>query len=108
MSTSSNTIAAIPSIYWRTLSHMGYEDEILSKISRSQTDADPSPLSANPTLAQIRAHEEEKLKKDKVITCLHSGLADHIFTKIMGLETPKILWDKLQGEFEGISRVKTI
>ena len=25
-------------------------------------DTDPSPLTANPTLAQIRAHEEEKLK----------------------------------------------
>ena len=35
------------------------------------TNVDPSPLSANPTLARIRAHEEEKLKKEKCITCLH-------------------------------------
>ena len=72
------------------------------------TNADPSPLAANPTLAQIRAHEEEKLKKDKAITCLHSGLADHIFTKIMDLESPKLVWDKLQGEFEGSIRVKAV
>ena len=73
-----------------------------------ETDADPYPLRANPTLAQIRAHEEEKLKKDKAITCLHSGIANHIFTKIMNLETPKQIWDKLQVEFEGSNRVKTV
>ena len=72
------------------------------------TDVDPSPLPVNPTLAQIRAHEEEKLKKDKVITCLHLAFADHIFTKIMDLETPKLVWDKLQGEFEGSYRVKAV
>ena len=71
-------------------------------------DADPSPLSTNPTFAQIRVHEEEKLKKDKVITCLHSALADHIFTKIMDLKTPKLIWDKLQGKFEGSNRVKIV
>ncbi|KAJ6732982.1 ZINC FINGER CCHC-TYPE-RELATED [Salix koriyanagi] len=73
-----------------------------------ETDADPYPLRANPTLAQIKAHEEEKLKKDKAITCLHSGIANHIFTKIMNLETPKQIWDKLQVEFEGSSRDKTV
>ena len=26
----------------------------------------------------------------------------------MDLETPKLVWDKLQGEFEGSNRVKTI
>ena len=72
------------------------------------TDVDSSPLSVNPTLAQIRAHEEEKLKKDKVITCLHLAFADHFSTKIMDLETPKLVWDKLHGEFEGSNRVKTI
>ena len=52
-------------------------------------DSDPLPLNANPKITQMTAHEEEKLKKDKAITCLHSGLADYIFTKIMNLETPK-------------------
>ena len=32
------------------------------------TDSDPPPLNANPTIAQMKAHEEEKLKKDKTIT----------------------------------------
>jgi hypothetical protein len=52
-------------------------------------ESDPPPLTANPIIAQMKAHEEEKLKKDKVITCLYSGLTDHIFTKIMNLGTPK-------------------
>jgi hypothetical protein len=45
------------------------------------SDSDPPPMTANPTIAQMKAHEEEKLKKDKAITYLHSRLADHIFTK---------------------------
>ncbi|XP_034680373.1 uncharacterized protein LOC117910412 [Vitis riparia] len=69
---------------------------------------DPPPLGANLTVAQMKAYEEKKLKKDKAITCLHSGLADHIFTKIMDLETPKQVWDNLQGEFEGSDRVKIV
>jgi len=72
------------------------------------SDSDPPPLTANPTIAQMKSHEEEKLKKDKDITCLHSGLTDHIFTKIMNLETPKQVWDKLQVEFEGSNRVKIV
>ncbi|XP_034686747.1 uncharacterized protein LOC117915302 [Vitis riparia] len=58
------------------------------------SEADSPPLGANPTVAKMKAYEEKKLKKDKAITCLHSGLVDHIFTKIMDLETPK------QREFE--------
>ena len=71
-------------------------------------NVDPPALPTKPTLAQMRAHEEEKLKKDKVITCLHSRLADHILTKIIDLETPKLVWDKLQVEYEGSSRVKVV
>ncbi|RVW53770.1 Retrovirus-related Pol polyprotein from transposon TNT 1-94 [Vitis vinifera] len=72
------------------------------------SEVDPPPLGANPTVAQMKAYEEKKLKKDKAITCLHSGLAYQIFTKIMDLETPKQVWDKLQGEFEGSNIVKIV
>jgi len=72
------------------------------------SNSDPPPLTANPIIAQMEAHKEEKLEKDKVITCLYFGLTNHIFTKIMNLKTPKQVWDKLQGEFEGSNRVKTI
>ncbi|XP_074377462.1 uncharacterized protein LOC141718983 [Apium graveolens] len=71
-------------------------------------EEDPPPLRGNPTIAQIKVNEEERLKKDKTITCLHSALTDQIFTKIMDLETPKQVWEKLQGEYEGNSRVKAV
>lgn len=63
-------------------------------------------LATNPSLAQIRAHEDEKWKKDRAITCLRVGLTDSIFTKIMNLQTPKQVWDKLQCEYEGRNRVR--
>jgi len=72
------------------------------------SETDLSSLTANHIIAQMKAYKEEKLNEDKAITCLHSGLADHIFTKIIDLETPKQVWDKLLGEFEGSNRDKTI
>ncbi|KAL4385296.1 hypothetical protein GQ457_15G029610 [Hibiscus cannabinus] len=71
-----------------------------------ETNEDPPALRANPTLAQLKAYNEDLLKKDKALTCIHSGLADHIFTSIMDLETPKSVWDKLKEIHEGGDRVK--
>ncbi|KAL4303544.1 hypothetical protein GQ457_10G024470 [Hibiscus cannabinus] len=70
-----------------------------------ETNEDPPALRANPTLAQLKAYNEDLLKKDKALTCIHSGLADHIFTSIMDLETPKSVWDKLKEIHEGGDRV---
>ena len=72
------------------------------------SEIDLSSLTANHIIAQMKAYKEENLNEDKAITCLISGLADHIFTKIIDLETPKQVWDKLLGEFEGSNRDKTI
>ncbi|KAL4384716.1 hypothetical protein GQ457_15G015800 [Hibiscus cannabinus] len=71
-----------------------------------ETNEDPPSLIANPTLAQLKANNEDLLKKDKALTCIHSGLVDHIFTSIMDLETPKSVWDKLKEIHEGGDRVK--
>ncbi|XP_034674255.1 uncharacterized protein LOC117905442 [Vitis riparia] len=110
MSTFSSTSSVIPVLngkhyyIWAVKMRFYLRSQGLWNVVMSETD--PPPLGANPTVAQMKAYEEEKLKKDKAITCLHSGLANHIFTKIMDLETPKQVWDKLQGEFEGSDRVK--
>ena len=112
MSTSSNTFSVILVFngehyhIWAVKMRFYLRSQGLWNVVMSEVD--PLPLGANPTVAQMKVHEEEKLKKDKVITCLHSGLADHLFTKIMDLETPKQVWDKLQGEFEGSDKVKTV
>ncbi|TXG46269.1 hypothetical protein EZV62_028232 [Acer yangbiense] len=66
------------------------------------------PLRANPTIAQIKQHEEEKMKKEKAVACLHSALTDAVFTSIMHLETAKEIWDELKGRYEGSERVRSI
>eukprot|EP00257_Ricinus_communis_P015262 XP_015573141.1 uncharacterized protein LOC107261054 [Ricinus communis] len=58
-----------------------------------ETDEDPPALRANPTVAQLRDHEEQLLRKDKALTCIHSSLADH---------------DYLKESFEGTNRVKAV
>ncbi|GJW27234.1 retrovirus-related pol polyprotein from transposon TNT 1-94 [Tanacetum coccineum] len=73
-----------------------------------ETDESPPTLGENPTVAQLRTYKTKSLKKDKALTCLHSGIADQIFTSIMDLETPKAVWDKLQENFEGTDRVKAV
>ncbi|GJZ39673.1 retrovirus-related pol polyprotein from transposon TNT 1-94 [Tanacetum coccineum] len=71
-----------------------------------ETDESTPALAENPTVAQLRTYDTESLKKDKALTCLHSGISDQIFTSIMDLETPKDVWDKLQETFEDDELVK--
>ncbi|TXG59015.1 hypothetical protein EZV62_016844 [Acer yangbiense] len=66
------------------------------------------PLRANPIIAQIKQHEEEKMKRDKAVTCLHSALTDSIFTSIMHLETAKEIWDEVKERYEGSERVRNV
>nr|KJB29752.1 hypothetical protein B456_005G117400 [Gossypium raimondii] len=54
-----------------------------------ETDKEPPPLRANPTIAQIRQHSDERDKKYKAMSCLQNGVSDVIFTKIMACETHK-------------------
>ena len=54
------------------------------------------PLGDNPTLDQIKAHEEEKAKAPRTLSYIHAAIADSIFTRIMACETLKEAWDKLK------------
>ncbi|XP_052181845.1 uncharacterized protein LOC127794637 [Diospyros lotus] len=71
-------------------------------------DANPASLSQNPTLAQIRKHEEDMARKPKALTCIHLVVLDAIFIRIMTCDLPKQAWDKLKEEFESSDRVKSI
>ncbi|KAK0575284.1 hypothetical protein LWI29_036602 [Acer saccharum] len=64
------------------------------------------PSRANPTIAQMKQHEEEKMKKDKAVTCLHSALSDSVFTSIMHLETSKSIWDELKSRFKQSQQIQ--
>ena len=69
---------------------------------------DPHPLGPDPSMTQIKQHEEMKARKPKGLTCIHSALSDAIFTRIMACESPKEAWDKLKAEFEGSNKVKVV
>ncbi|XP_052480565.1 uncharacterized protein LOC128034977 [Gossypium raimondii] len=70
------------------------------------TDAEPAPLRANPTVAQIRQHADERTKRHKAMSCIQNCVSDVIFTRIMACETPKQAWDKLKEEFQGTERTR--
>ncbi|XP_044488992.1 uncharacterized protein LOC123213584 [Mangifera indica] len=51
----------------------------------------PPPLGPNPTLNQIRQHEEDVTKTPRALSSLHQGVTDVVFTKIVACETVKEL-----------------
>ncbi|KAG8497799.1 hypothetical protein CXB51_006652 [Gossypium anomalum] len=53
------------------------------------SDVEPEPLRANPTVAQMKQYSEEKSKKHKAMSCIQNCVSDVIFTRIMACETPK-------------------
>ncbi|CAJ2652705.1 unnamed protein product [Trifolium pratense] len=66
----------------------------------------PPVLPNNPTVAQIRNHNEEVAKEGRALAIIHAALHDDIFIKILNLETAKEAWDKLKEEFQGSERTK--
>ncbi|KAG8482916.1 hypothetical protein CXB51_024470 [Gossypium anomalum] len=70
------------------------------------SDAELAPLTANPTVAQIRQHADESTNRHKAMSCIQNRVSDVIFTRIMACETPKQAWDKLKEEFQGTERTR--
>ncbi|XP_040937993.1 uncharacterized protein [Gossypium hirsutum] len=69
-------------------------------------DIKPALLRANPTVAQIRQHANERTKRHKAMSCIQNCVSDVIFTRIMTCKTPKQAWDKLKEEFQGTERTR--
>ncbi|KAE8729685.1 hypothetical protein F3Y22_tig00003435pilonHSYRG00123 [Hibiscus syriacus] len=63
-------------------------------------------IPANPTLAQIKAHKEKKMKKAKAKSCLFAAVSATIFTRIMSLKSTNEIWDYLKAEYEGDERIR--
>ncbi|TXG70312.1 hypothetical protein EZV62_005247 [Acer yangbiense] len=85
-----------------------HEVRLVFDVYLPNKDKQVPALRANPTIAQIKQCEEEKMKRDKAVTCLHSVLTDSVFISIMHLETAKSIWDELKSRFEGSERVKLV
>ena len=71
-----------------------------------ENDADLAALLPNPTLTQLKKHEEELAKKPKTLAYIHAAVSDAVFTSIMTYELPKEEWDKLKEDFEGNNQKK--
>ncbi|XP_017979660.1 PREDICTED: uncharacterized protein LOC108662699 [Theobroma cacao] len=71
-----------------------------------ETGVEPALIYANPTIAQMKQHEENIAKRYKALSCLQSALSYDIFVRIMHLENPKEVWDHLKDEFQGSERTK--
>ncbi|XP_016709144.1 uncharacterized protein [Gossypium hirsutum] len=61
---------------------------------------------ANPTVAQIRQHYDDRAKRYKAMSCLQNSVSDLIFIRIIACETPKQAWDKLKEEFHSIEKIR--
>ncbi|KAK5785926.1 hypothetical protein PVK06_040548 [Gossypium arboreum] len=54
-----------------------------------ENDTEPASLRVNPTIAQIRQHSKECVKKHKAMSCLQNRVSDVIFTRIIACDTQK-------------------
>ncbi|XP_031283426.1 uncharacterized protein LOC116142121 [Pistacia vera] len=66
------------------------------------------PLGPNPTLNQMRLHEEETAKAPKALSHIHAIVADLVFTRIMAYKTLKEAWDKLREECMGSNTTRNM
>ena len=58
-----------------------------------EEDYDVPPLPGNPSMAQIKNHNERRTRKSKAKTCLFAAVSNTIFTRIMTLKTAKEIWE---------------
>ncbi|XP_039135749.1 uncharacterized protein LOC120273174 [Dioscorea cayenensis subsp. rotundata] len=73
-----------------------------------EAEKEVPPLGNNPTLNEIRAHEEEKTKAPRALFVIHGAVSETIFLRIMDCETTKEAWDKLKEMYAGSDRTKKI
>ncbi|XP_010523563.1 PREDICTED: uncharacterized protein LOC104801877 [Tarenaya hassleriana] len=73
-----------------------------------EEDYEIPPLTANPTVAQIRNHKERTTKKAKAKSSIFNAVSPTILIKIMKLTSAKEMWDFLKKEYEGDERVRSM
>ncbi|RVX08755.1 hypothetical protein CK203_011054 [Vitis vinifera] len=71
-----------------------------------ETERQIQPLGNNPTLNQIKAHEEEEAKAPRALSYIHVVVSEPIFIRIMACKTPKEAWDKLKEMYLGSDRIR--
>ena len=59
---------------------------------------EPNPLLANPTLAQIKHHNKESIKKYKALFAMQSYVQNEIYTRAINCDSLKKARDILKEE----------
>ncbi|XP_071916136.1 uncharacterized protein [Coffea arabica] len=71
-----------------------------------EDDYEVLPLLNNPTIAQMKHHNERRQRKSKVKASLHAIVTSTIFSRIMTLKTAHEIWNFLKNEYEGDEKIK--
>ena len=74
----------------------------------TQGEVDVPVLHQNPSVAQIKRHEDIIARKNLAVSCLHNIVSDEIFSQIILCKTAKEAWDKLAAKFQGDERSKDL
>ncbi|EOY05264.1 CCHC-type integrase-like protein [Theobroma cacao] len=71
-----------------------------------ENDTEVSPLRDNASAAQVKQYEKDVAKRYRALSFFHSAVFETIFSRIIGCETAKEVWDTLQEEFLGNTRTR--
>ncbi|XP_052193857.1 uncharacterized protein LOC127802191 [Diospyros lotus] len=82
--------------------------EALDLCEAVEEDYEIPALSANPTMAKIKAHKEKKTRKSKAEACLFVAVSPIVFTRIMSFKSAKEIWDYLKSEYASDERIKSM
>ena len=71
-----------------------------------EEDYEVPPLPNNPTVAQMKSHNERRLRKSKAKSILFTAVSLVIFNRIMTMKTAHKIWNFLKEEYEGSEKIK--
>lgn len=69
-------------------------------------DYEVTPLTDNPTMAELKNHTLKKSRKSKAKATLFAAVSQEIFTRIMNKKSAFEVWNFLKAEYEGDERIK--
>ncbi|XP_016747159.2 uncharacterized protein [Gossypium hirsutum] len=73
-----------------------------------EEDYEVTPLPKNPTMNQIKMHNERTTRKTKARSCLYASVSPAIFNRIMAFGSTKEIWDYLKVDYQGDERIKSM
>ena len=69
-----------------------------------QDEYEIAPLPNNPTMQQIKNHQDREVRKSKAKACLFAVVSQYVC--IMSLKSAKEVWNYFKTEYEGDERIR--